>query len=65
MAGGLGERALLAPAGHAAIDEARVARQDNVRAEPQSFHHARAKAFDQGIGVSKQVQHLRDRFLVL
>ena len=65
MAGGLRQRTFLAPAGHAAIDQARIARLHHVGPEPQSLHHARPKAFDQGVGIGQEVEHLRDRSLVL
>ena len=53
----------LAPAGHAAIDQARVARRHDVGAEAQPLHHARAEALDQRVGVGEQIEHLRDRRL--
>ena len=65
MAGRLRQRAFLAPAGHAAEHETRIARHHNVRPEAEPLHHAGAKAFDQRIGASEQVEHLRDRGLVL
>jgi len=65
MAGRLRQRAFLTPAGHAAIDEARVARLHHVRPQPKPLHHARAKAFDQRVGVGKQIEHLRDGSPVL
>ena len=65
MAGGLRQRAFLAPAGHAAIDQARIARLHHVGPEPEPLHHAGPKAFDQRIGIGQQVEHLRHRGLVL
>ena len=65
MAGGLRQRAFLAPAGHAAIDQPRIARLHHVRPEPEPLHHAGPKALDQRIGIGEQVEHLRDRGLVL
>ena len=65
MAGGLRQRAFLAPAGHAAIDQPRIARQHDVRPESEPLHHAGPKPFDQRIGVGEQFEHLRDRGLVL
>ena len=65
MTGGIGQRAFLAPAGHAAIDEPWIAREHDFRAEAEPLHHAGAKAFDQRIGAGKQVEHLCDRRLVL
>ncbi len=65
MAGGLRQRAFLTPSGHAAINQTRIARLHHVRPEPQPFHHAGAKAFDQRVGMSEQIKYLRDRSLVL
>jgi hypothetical protein len=65
MAGGVGERAFLAPAGHAAVNEPRIARQHDVWAESETLHDAGPKPFDQRIGVREQFEHLRDRGLVL
>ena len=41
-----GERTLLSPAGHASVNELRTAREQHIGAEPQSFHHAGTKSFD-------------------
>ncbi len=57
VAGSLSQRPVLAPAGHAAIYQRRVARQAYVRAQPQAFHHTGSKAFDQHVGLGDQVQH--------
>ena len=65
MAGGLRQRAVLAPSGHAAIDQARIAREHHVGPEPEPLHHAGTKAFDQRVGIGQQIEHLRDRGLVL
>ena len=65
MAGRLRQRALLAPAGHAAEHQPRIARHHHVGPEAQPLHHAGAKAFDQRVGASEQVQYLRDCGLVL
>ena len=65
MAGRLRQRAFLAPAGHAAEHQPRIARHHHIGSEAQPLHHAGAKAFDQRVGASEQVQHLRDRGLVL
>ncbi|MNO80125.1 hypothetical protein D3C76_713170 [compost metagenome] len=51
MPSGLGQRAVLAPAGHAAVDQARVLRQALLGAEAQALHHARAVALDQRVGL--------------
>ncbi len=65
MTGGVCKRAFLAPAGHAAVDELWIAREHDVGTEPEPLHHAGAKAFDQRVGIGEQVEHLRDRRLVL
>ncbi|MNN17703.1 hypothetical protein D3C81_1308970 [compost metagenome] len=52
-----GHRAALAPAGHAAEYQLRIARQQHIRAKAQTFHHARTHTFDQRIGAFDQLQH--------
>lgn len=59
VASGPGERAVLAPARHPAIDQLGVARRAFGGAEPQPFHHAGAKAFDQNVGLADQIQGAR------
>ena len=54
VAGALGERAVLAPAGHAAVDEARIAREHDVGPEAEALHHAGTEAFDQRVGASRR-----------
>ncbi|MNZ81137.1 hypothetical protein D3C78_997940 [compost metagenome] len=56
MAGGRRQRTALAPAGHAAVDQLRIARQAHVRTEAETFHHAGAEAFDQHVGFVDQLQ---------
>ncbi len=51
----VGQRAGLAPAGHAAVDETRVGGEAIVRAEAEAFHHAGAEAFDQHVGAGCQL----------
>jgi hypothetical protein len=63
--GGLRQRALLAPAGHAAIDQLWVARERDVGSEPEPLHHAGPKALDQRVGLFEQVEHACDRGPVL
>ena len=65
MARGLRERAFLAPTGHAAVDQLWIAREHDIRPEPEPLHHAGPKTLDQRVGVREQVEHLRDRSLVL
>ena len=61
----LRQRAFLAPAGHAAVDEFWVARQHHIGSEPEPLHHAGPKTLDQRVGIGEQVEHLRNRCLVL
>ncbi|MNI68220.1 hypothetical protein D3C73_1239010 [compost metagenome] len=49
------QRPVLAPAGHAAVDEARIVGQQHVGAEAQALHHAGAEAFDQAVGGAGEV----------
>ncbi|MNP50811.1 hypothetical protein D3C76_1450960 [compost metagenome] len=56
MTGGVSERPLLAPAGHPAVDQLRVALQTHVRSKPQTLHHTGAEALDQYIGILDQLQ---------
>ena len=51
VAGRLRQRAVLAPAGHAAVHQPRVARVAGVRAEAEPLHHAGAEAFEQHVGL--------------
>ncbi|MOA05709.1 hypothetical protein D3C78_1253190 [compost metagenome] len=50
------QRAALAPAGHAPIDQLRVACQADIRPQPQALHDPRAEALDQHIGTVDQLQ---------
>ena len=50
------ECAGLAPAGHAAINELRIAREHDIRPEAVAFHHAGAEAFDQAVRFFQQFQ---------
>ena len=61
----VGERTLLAPAGHAAVDEARVPREADVGAEPEPLHHARPEALDQHVGLLDQPEHGLDAVRLL
>ncbi len=56
MPGGLGQRAGLAEAGHAAEHQAGVARQAHLGAQAQALGHAGAPALDQHIGAVDQAQ---------
>ncbi|MCY1519488.1 hypothetical protein D9M68_542410 [compost metagenome] len=50
------QRTALPPAGHAPVDQLRIARQADIRTEPQALHDARAEALDQHIGTVDQLQ---------
>ena len=56
MASGLGERAVLAPARHPAVDQPGVARSAFGGTEAQPLHHTWAIALDQGVGLGDQRQ---------
>ena len=56
MACGMGEGAGLAPAGHAAIGEARVQGVEIFGAEAEFFHDAGAEAFDEAIGSGGELE---------
>ncbi len=56
VTGGLRPGAGLAPAGHAAVDERRVAGQGDVGPQAQPLHHARAEALDQAVRPLDQLQ---------
>jgi hypothetical protein len=43
------ERSILPPSRHAAVNQARIARVTHFGPEPESFHHARAVAFEQNV----------------
>ena len=53
VAGGLRQRPVLSPAGHAAVDEARVALGAVGGPEAEPLHHARPVALDQRVGASR------------
>ena len=57
MAGARGERAGLAPAGHATVDQARIARQTFVRPEAEALHDAGAEALDQHVSAFNQFEN--------
>ena len=50
VAGRVRQRAELAPAGHAAVDEARISREAGVGAEAEPLGHAGPEALDQRVG---------------
>src|SRR5580658_3175605 len=61
----LGERPLLAPPGHAPVNEARIAGEKRPRAETEPFHHARSKAFNERVRLVDETQRRLDALLPL
>jgi hypothetical protein len=57
VAGGLRQRPLLPPAGHAPVHQARVPPEADLGPEPQPLHHARPEALQQCVGPIDQAQH--------
>ena len=57
VAGALRVGALLAPPGHAPVDEAGIARQADVGAEAEPLHHPRPEALEQRVGLLDQPEH--------
>jgi len=57
--GGLCQRPALAPAGHAAVDEAGVALEADLGAEAEALGDAGTEAFDERVGPGCEVQHQR------
>ena len=51
------ERAALAPAGHAAVDEARVAGEADVGSDAEAFGDAGPVPLDQDVGALDELQH--------
>ena len=54
---GVCQRAVLAPAGHAAIDQGGIDGVALLRAQAQALHAAGAHAFDEDVGLGHQLQH--------
>ena len=61
----LGERPRLAEPGHAAVDEARVPLERDVRPEAEPLHRARAETFEAAIGGGHQAQRQLDALRAL
>lgn len=59
MSGGVGERALLAPARHPAVDQPGVAREALLGPHSQPLGHTGAVPLHQHIGALDQLEHLR------
>ena len=56
VAGARRERAVLAPAGHAAVDELRIRGEQDVGTEAEALHHARPEAFDERVRLLREQQ---------
>ena len=65
VAGGLGVGAVLAPAGHAAVDELGVAGQAVIRADAEALGHAGAEALDEHVGLLDHGEHRLDALRAL
>ena len=65
MPGAGSEWSTLSPAGHAAIDQARVGLQADLRAKAQALHHAGAEPFEQHIGFGDHAQYERAYLRIL
>ncbi|QND97732.1 hypothetical protein SY91_05188 [Burkholderia cenocepacia] len=50
------QRSILAPAGHAPVDQLRIAARANVGPEAEPLHHAGPQALDQRIGLRDQIE---------
>ena len=57
VARGAGERAVLAPPGHAAIDQLRVAFETSLRPDAEPLGDTGAKSFDQGVRALDHPEH--------
>ena len=60
VAGGVGERTVLTPPGHAPVDELRVAGEAHVGPEPEALGHSRPEALDEPVGLLDHPQHRLD-----
>ena len=63
VTGGFRQRSRLSPACHAAVDQPRIARERDVRAEAESLHGAGPEAFDQSVGLDESSSSARRRVL--
>ena len=57
VAGRLGQRAVLSPAGHPAVDQPRVDRVALLGADPEPLGHAGSHPLDQQVGALGQLEH--------
>ena len=65
VARGLRHRTVLAPPGHAPVDELRVAGEAHVGAEAEALGHAGPEALEQRVGALDELQHELDALGVL
>ena len=65
VAGHVRERPVLTPAGHAAVDEARIALQAHVGTEPEALGDSGAKRLHERVGRLDHPEHARDAVGVL
>jgi hypothetical protein len=65
MAGPRGQRTVLAPPGHAAVDEGPVPDKTGIGPDAQPLRHAGTESLDESVGPFDQAQHELDRFGVL
>ena len=65
VAGHLGVGTFLAPAGHASVDDLRVALEADVRAQTEALHHAGAEALEEGVCAFDQLERDLDALGVL
>ena len=56
MPGCVGQGSRLAPAGHAPVDQARIARQTDIGRQAQPLHDPGTKTLDQRVGTGDQLQ---------
>ena len=62
MAGRVSERAVLPPACHASVNEARITRETHVGTKAESLHYAGTHAFNEGVALLDETQHGLDAF---
>jgi hypothetical protein len=67
VSGARRQRAALAPAGHASVNQPRIAREHRIGPQAQALHHAGTEALDQRVGLARQFErglHAAGRFHV-
>ena len=61
MAGAVGERTALTPAGHPAVHQFRVALVAHLRSQAKTFHDPGTESLDEAVGLVYEAQHHLDR----